>query len=176
MPRTETAASARFWAKVQKTDGCWLWTAAKTNGYGVIGKGGRGGGTARATHVSWEIAGNGAVPAGTFLCHKCDTPACVRPDHLFLGTAGDNHTDMRTKQRDCPPPPSAGSDNPNSKLTEEQAREIKAAFVTHFEQRKLAGFKNAAIGFRDALALRFDVTVHCIKLVQCGVNWRHLHV
>src|SRR4026208_1191601 len=71
-----------FWSKVQKTDSCWLWTGLKNhNGYGVFG--GRQHRT--TTHRKMWAMTNGLIPDGLFVCHRCDTPACVNPDHLFLG-------------------------------------------------------------------------------------------
>ncbi len=85
-----------FWAKVNKTDGCWLWTRAKgTGGYGNFWNDGA---YRKAHRVAWAIS-NGPIPAGMDVCHRCDTPACVRPDHLFLGTAKDNMADCRSKKR-----------------------------------------------------------------------------
>lgn len=88
----------RFWEKVQKSSGCWLWMAAKANyGYGVINLG-TGLGLVRAHRLSWAMH-NGPVPEGREVCHRCDVPACVNPAHLFLGTHGDNMRDMVKKGR-----------------------------------------------------------------------------
>jgi len=85
----------RFWANVHKTDGCWLWTASTRNGYGAICVNRK---QKDAHRVSWEMH-KGAIPPSMFVCHKCDEPRCVNPDHLFLGTIQDNHADMVSKGR-----------------------------------------------------------------------------
>lgn len=92
----------RFWRKVRKTEGCWLWTGAITGfGYGVLGRGGEGAGNVLAHRLSWELH-NGAVPPNLFVLHRCDNPLCVRPDHLFLGTKQDNALDCVRKGRNGP--------------------------------------------------------------------------
>lgn len=101
----------RFLEKVNKADGCWLWTGSKNpNGYGQI----RVDKKSILTHrVSWELY-KGPIPKGLFVCHHCDTPACVNPNHLFLGTQSDNIQDMLAKGR-----------SGNAKLTVDQTREIR---------------------------------------------------
>lgn len=91
----------RFWEKVEKTSGCWLWKASKRNkGYGAFvwadkkGKIIQG----RAHRFSFELK-NGKIKQGLCVLHKCDTPACVNPCHLFLGTKKENNIDMFKKGR-----------------------------------------------------------------------------
>jgi len=92
----------RFWAKVKKTSGCWLWVGAKQRrGYGYLHNGGHSKRKPiRAHRYSWEIH-NGPIPAGLWVLHKCDAPSCVNPAHLFLGTRSDNMKDAASKGRIC---------------------------------------------------------------------------
>lgn len=95
--RPEPTFENRFWANVAKGDGCWLWTAALNKaGYGRFASGTK---NLFAHRVSWEMANGRPIPRGKYACHRCDTPACVRPDHLFIGTALDNTHDLLTKGR-----------------------------------------------------------------------------
>lgn len=99
MPRQTQPIEVRFWAKVQKTNGCWLWTASKNSqGYGWIGAGGRGGAMLKAHRVAYELTYS-RIPQGLLVCHHCDNPTCVRPAHLFLGSASDNIRDCLAKGR-----------------------------------------------------------------------------
>jgi hypothetical protein len=88
----------RFWLQVVKTDGCWLWTGAiDSNGYGKFALP-RPWRRVAAHRVSFALH-NGELEPGKFVCHACDNPPCVRPDHLFLGTQSDNMRDMLRKGR-----------------------------------------------------------------------------
>ena len=89
----------RFWAKVDKTDNCWLWTGSVNNrGYGRIGSGGKNGSALYAHRVSYLIH-FGEFDESLFVCHTCDVPNCVNPNHLFLGSAKTNSEDMVSKGR-----------------------------------------------------------------------------
>src|SRR5258708_26780104 len=86
----------RFWAKVCKTDSCWLWTGAtRTGGYGAVGRNRK---VVQAHRVAWEMA-HGPIMDDLYVLHRCDTPSCVNPEHLFLGTAKDNMDDFVAKRR-----------------------------------------------------------------------------
>lgn len=90
------AHKERFFQKVNKTESCWLWTGAVTSkGYGSMGIAGKNTSTHRLSYMWFK----GAIPEGMYVCHSCDTPACVNPDHLWLGTNSDNMKDMVTKDR-----------------------------------------------------------------------------
>lgn len=92
----------RFWTHVSRGSGCWLWTGHREGSgrYGQIWvRRGRNDYARQPAHrVAWEIT-YGAIPEGMCVCHRCDTPLCVRPDHLFLGTQADNMADMKAKGR-----------------------------------------------------------------------------
>ncbi len=86
----------RFWNKVKKEEsGCWNWIGALRSGYGIIKIDGK----LISTHRLSYILTNGNIPEGMFICHKCDNPKCVNPDHLFLGTRSDNMIDALNKGR-----------------------------------------------------------------------------
>ena len=87
----------------EPNSGCWLWIGSIDHkGYGGLRVAGE---LKRATHVSLAVAGT-FIPAGMCVLHRCDVPACVNPDHLFVGTLKDNTQDMIRKGRGSKPPPS----------------------------------------------------------------------
>lgn len=93
-----------FFAKVQKTDGCWLWIGSTgTSGYGQVGRKKIYGRRPIGAHRHSWLLHFGKIPDEIHVCHRCDNRLCVRPDHLFLGTAKENLDDMRSKGRGFTP-------------------------------------------------------------------------
>ena len=97
-PPTPEETVAKFAAKVDMSGRCWLWTAYRNRrGYGWFRDGQRG--KAVLAH-RWAYEGTfGEIPEGLFVIHSCDTPACVKPSHLRIGTAADNAADMVRRGR-----------------------------------------------------------------------------
>lgn len=107
-----------FWSHVSKTDSCWIWNGSlDKKGYGQSR--GPDGGTWRSHRVAWFLM-KGYINHDLFLCHHCDNPKCVNPDHLFEGTNYDNVQDMIKKGRN-----SRGSKSSKSKLLESEIRMIR---------------------------------------------------
>lgn len=143
-------ALERLLSKVEfePNTGCWLWTAFLTQaGYGQIGFNGS---VQRAHRVSYELH-CGPIPDGLFVCHRCDTPACVNPAHLFLGSPKDNVVDMDAKGRRQGKPPV------DTKLTEDAVRHIRRREMGPREYAKLYGVGRCAI---------YDI--------WADRNWRHV--
>ena len=127
--RKKKSIKDRILEKIKKNEnGCWLWMGAKSGGnasgkyrYGYIRLGNK---SKRVHRVLYEITRKEKIGVRHVL-HKCDTPSCVNPDHLFLGSAYDNVRDMIYKNRDYHP---CGEKN-NSKLTETQVNLIRLKFL-----------------------------------------------
>lgn len=134
--------------------GCWIWMASiDRQGYGTHYLRANGKRLARvAAHRYMYEQANGKIAAGMVICHRCDVPACVNPEHLFIGTHADNVADKVKKRRHR-----FGERTPSSKLTEEQVREIIASKDT-----------------LSNLARRYGVTLCPIREIKLGHTWKHI--
>jgi len=146
----------RFWPKVEKTDGCWLWRGATNRGgYGIFQAGVLGKSRSVTAHqVSLCLDGRPLQP-GQVTRHLCNTPLCVRPDHLVTGSVLDNVNDMLDAKRN-----QRGEGIGTSVLSEEQVREIIALAPTH--------------GQFKATAKRYGVGSDTIRRIVFGEAWTHL--
>ncbi len=146
-----------FMRKVQKTDTCWLWIGHRQEyGYGKFRWQGE---AVQAHRVSWELH-RGHIPKGVQICHKCDNPPCVNPDHLFLGTQSDNMQDCKRKGRFHPPPTGKGSAHNQAKLSDADVFHIRRSYRSGVPARSLAS--------------RYKLTRAYIYKVISGATWQHL--
>lgn len=108
--------------------GCWEWKGARTSGgYGQISSDSKNS-PLMAYRVSFEIS-NGQIPAGASICHKCDNPPCVNPEHLFAGTHTENVRDMINKKRGKRPW-TTGESSPASRITWDVVEYIRSSSKT----------------------------------------------
>jgi hypothetical protein len=145
----------------EPTTGCWLWTAALDSaGYGTLNVNGK---TVKAHRWAWSIF-HGPIPAGRFVCHRCDNPACVNAEtHLFLGTVADNSADMVRKGRGC-----LGARNGRAVLTPDRVAEIRR--LARSGRLRMRG-QPGEITQTD-LARAYGVTQSQISAVANGREWR----
>lgn len=144
----------RFWRKVQKTSGCWLWTGfCMRSGYGKIRRGGKGQGLLLAHRLSYEMH-HGPIGPRMFVMHTCDNPRCVNPDHLKQGTPQDNMLDMISKGRKVVP---IGDGHFSCRLDAKKVRYIRSSNETSV-----------------ALAEKFGVNPSAISNVRNGITWKHV--
>ncbi len=136
--RDDKALVARFESKFEKTDGCWEWAGSKgVRGYGSF----KFNETLKAHRFSYLLY-VGPIPDGMSVCHKCDNPSCVNPDHLFLG---DHFANMRDKMAKGRGNHLVGSSHPRSRLTEDDVRAIRADTRFQVEIAKAFGIKQAQV-------------------------------
>lgn len=146
-----------FWVKVKRLseDECWEWTGGKLRfGYGRFRIGNSS--HIAAHRISWFLT-NGKIPENMLVCHKCDNPGCVNPNHLFIGTQKDNMQDCAVKGRTYD---RIGSKNSNAKLKESDIPIIR--------ERLNKGEAQASI------AKRYKVGQMQISYIKNRINWAHV--
>lgn len=145
LPRTFIA---RFHTKYQTSDGCWLWQAGKyAKGYGMVAVGRDIDGKLHVeyAHRAAYVIFKGDIPEGLVVMHSCDTPACVNPEHLSLGTQGDNVRDAAQKGHYNVPRP--------------RIQKLSSAQVADIRRSREKGVR---------LAERYGVTPAHISLLRAG--------
>jgi hypothetical protein len=139
-------------------DECWLWTAGKNDtGYGSVKLNGK----ARHAHrLAFEAANGDGSASGLVVRHRCDTPACVNPAHLQIGTMADNTRDMYERGRQ---PSQTGAANSNAKLTEADVRAIRAEYVRYCRRHGT-----------HAIARKYGVGGSIISYIVNRKSWAHI--
>lgn len=148
--RFQGTLQKRFEQYFEKTpDSCWIWKSSRDqNGYGTFNIDRK---PKKSSRVSYELY-KGPIPEGRFVCHKCDNPPCVNPDHLFIGTRKDNMRDMTNKGRSA-----HGEKNGQAKLTEQDVIAIWKDSRTHCE-----------------IGQHYGVTQSMITRIKNKKNWKHI--
>lgn len=155
-------AAARFWSMIDKRGPvhpvlktrCWVFVGARTKPRFRVG-----GRNVQMSRYSYE-AHVGPIPDGLLVCHHCDNPKCVNPEHLFLGTSADNTQDMVRKGRKAS---QKGECHSQAKLTDEQIAEVRRRYERH-----------CPVNGGLALAREFGVSKATISMVVNGRIWRHV--
>lgn len=129
--------------------GCQIWFGRiDKKGYGRLSVEGK---KALAHRLAWRLR-HGEIPSGIFVLHRCDTPACINVDHLFLGNNDDNVADMVSKNRQA-----VGTKNGTSKLTDAAVADIRSSQASGL-----------------ALAAKYGVSRELVYMVRSRRIWRHL--
>lgn len=156
-----------FWSRVERTDGCWIWTGRREGrGYGRFGAAPR---RWSAHRLAWTLT-YGPIPDGMFVCHRCDNPPCVRPDHLFLGTNSDNLLDASRKGRIASGARNGAYTHPERRQRGEQ---INTAILTADQVREIR--RRYASGERQIdIARAFGTRNTNVSRIVRRETWRHL--
>ncbi len=153
----EMTVAERFESRtVKHPSGCIVWTGgfrgSRGSGYGRMSMG-RAAPGVYAHRMAYALA-YGEIPAGAHVLHRCDRPACVNPQHLFLGTQADNMKDMASKGRGNAP---RGTSHRSNKLTEADVIAIRAG-----------------TGTLSALAAQYSVSTQTVAGIRARKYWKHL--
>ncbi len=147
-----TLIGPRFWAKVNKTDTCWLWTSCITKHSVAYGRFWAEGRTHLAHRVSWKLA-HGAIPDALCVLHRCDEPLCVNPGHLFLGTMQENIADRDQKGRTA-----RGERNGWATITAADVVEVRRLLAIGLTQTQTA--------------IDSGISRNIVHDIKCGRGWK----
>jgi hypothetical protein len=151
--RVPPTASERFWSKVEKTQGCWLWHGGgHESGHGVFTVDRK---PVPASRFALEGALGYPPPEGTEVCHRCDNPPCVNPRHLYYGTRQQNMDDAWARGR-MP----VGSQRAAAKLREEQVVALRERYAGGADARELAA--------------EYGIAVTTLRHIVLGLKWKHV--
>jgi hypothetical protein len=142
------------WSVLSDEESCWLWVGfTHPGGYGHLTISGK---LHKAHRLSYEVH-KSAIPDGMHVCHTCDNPSCINPDHLFLGTHDDNMKDKARKNRTAP---MQGTLNPQSRLSDWMVADII--------RRRRSGESGVSV------AARFGISPCTVSAIVTGRNWKHM--
>ena len=148
---THLSLIERFNVTTEKVteSGCMIWMGTLNNfGHGRLGYGGK----LHLAHRLFYTEFKGEIPNGMCVCHKCDVPQCVNPDHLFLGSQSDNMADMYSKKRGA-----VGADYHRSTLTDDLVAKLKADGRT-----------------QDEIAKDYGIARTTVSAIKTGRAWKHV--
>lgn len=164
-PETTHGAASRsaawdrkFWARVNRSDGCWEWQGYRDRqGYGHLSR--KVDGPMLAHRFAW-LQFNGSIPAGAVIRHICDNPPCCNPDHLLIGTQADNIADRQRRGRHRPGR-FPGEAHPMHRLTELTVLDLR---------RRYADGESAV-----SLARECGISPDWMRRIASGRAWKHLN-
>jgi hypothetical protein len=153
-PRRPLHERIRENVEIDGKTGCWNWSGTTDKcGYGKLFIGQKNNYAHRVSYQ--ELVGK--IPDGAWICHKCDNPSCVNPDHLFLGSAKINALDMVAKGRNRPP---FGESHVKAKLTDCDVLQIRRAVTYGISSQEIAG--------------AYGISFKTVSKIRNRGSWKHL--
>jgi hypothetical protein len=162
----------RFWSKVDTSGECWEWTGTNAGqGYGQIRHNKQ---KYLAHRLSWQIH-HGPIPEGLLVCHHCDNPPCVNPDHLFLGTVRENYLDAFRKGRTKQPCPETGR-LASAMHPERLPRGTSHPFArfTEYDIRKIRALHALGATSKRRIAEQYNTSPSVIRAIIARTAWSHV--
>jgi hypothetical protein len=162
------AAGPSFWAKADKSEECWFWTGTlDPKGYGFFGWKQK---KYRAHRFAYLLT-HGEIPADLFVCHRCDCPGCVNPEHLWLGTVKENNQDSASKGRYQDTRKARGE---NRKKTSHRG---SAHYLSPFTEAQILDIRSrdySRWGSYTRVAEEFKTSSNTIKRIHKREVWTHI--